>query len=167
MKATPRQDPRMVDTKLGRVKILDYRDNETERSDNMYATVARIDFERLVINRKDYGEITYYLERIHPGREVYRTTPARWGEPLTTAAGKQVHEMLDELGPHYRDYVAPLDPGDVARDRLDKLERKLAEACYKLKDTPQATDEEIAEALRRVLARREAGETFHQIYFGR
>jgi hypothetical protein len=131
---TPKQAPLALDTPYGKVTVHDKRNHESFKP-RARQRVARLHFEKLTVNRKDYGDMTVYLAQDNSGRfgielESYRD--------LTDAARRDIEEYFcDSVFPNpiLAPYKEPLDEADhrASLKRTLKLEilRHLDDAAHK------------------------------------
>lgn len=162
--ATPKQPVREIETPFGPAQIIDWRNHETEFETR--PTLARIKFDKVVINNKEYADVYFDLTG-NPRDETRWFESRSYRGGLTESANRKVHEWLDTI-PEAATYAAPLAGEDVIASRKDLTYRGLTERIWKTtREVMGVTEDEILEVLKGIVAEKEAGRSFQKQYFGR
>jgi hypothetical protein len=164
---TPKQAPLELDSPYGKLTVHDKRSHESFKPRGRQR-VARLHFDKLTVNRKDYGDMDVYLAQDDRGffgleTDVYRG--------LTGAARRDLEEYFcDSVFPNpvLAPYKEPLTDEDyrASLKRTLKLEilRHLDDAAHKgsWEETTLRTDL-VDEILYEALAKRGNGVTYSTI----
>lgn len=175
-----KQETKTIETPFGTATIHDYRNHETPEHGGDRATIA---FERLTINRKDYGDKRFSLT----GRRYYGDSKTRYylsessyQERLTNAADKKLEEFflpggepIAELQP----YIESLDAEDVRQATKNTLAHQVFSSLHDAVEktavrehevlTREFVSELVDELLVEAATKRQDGVSYADIYLKR
>jgi hypothetical protein len=122
----------MLETPFGTCRVVDTRGWETPLvGDTRYrpeeSRLAKLSFEKLVINRKDYGSKTLYLARGRFGVDV----SAHWADKITPA-GRTALDAYFTTNEAMAPYLVDLDPADCRADEKAYVMSELRMALSKV-----------------------------------
>jgi hypothetical protein len=164
---TPKQARTTIETPFGTGYIMDHRGHETPKRDEKHARaeVAAIRFEKLVINRKDYGDMVLYVTRWHDSISV---SPYSYGG-VTSKAHDALNEFFNDCPP-LEPFLDDLDEAGCRASRKHKLwyeiQSKLSSLSsnqYYPSEEGKLTDALLDEVLADITAQRAAGVHFSNI----
>lgn len=169
--STPKQERKTIETPFGQATIHDWRNHKVVNE-----TRAALQFDHFVVNRKDYGSMTLYLEAPVRswGPAPYMSTSNY--SAITEAARRAVRDYFVPGGQIIADlapYIEELDADDARASMKSRIAhvalRGLDDA---INDTVERTDakgralaaELLDEVLAEVAAARQDGKKYIDIY---
>ena len=153
------KQPRMTfETPWGTATVNDWR--SASEADKMYAALASVVIPEVIINGKNYGQITLYLERAHT---THRWTQGGFGPNFTPAAWDKFYgfwKVGEDMDPAFLPYIAPLSADSTLADHTARALYELNSAIYTARTKSNVSDEALDAAIAKITALRATGVSY-------